>query len=355
MGFSEESKNAAIEAYNNAFYVAADHRGYYCVSTKDRGEPKRYAKFWSTCEQIEALEDACQRSSPKGAIYKGMIPELVNGLNHFVSGTSDWHTWNNFNDDIMWGVIALVRAYELTGRSNKGFLDQAQIQFNEVWKRGFDMELGGGLWWKFNDSTKTKNACVNFPAIIAAMHLARNTENTGFLSQAEQLWSWSRRNLYNEKTGQVSDHKASDGKLDTKPYTYNQGTFIGAAYLLYLHTRTKDPARATSYLDDCKLASSFTMERLTTKSGGVGILDNNEVSGDDGPGFKGIFARWCSVYAKETNNVRIKEWLTANANMAWKNRNHVTNLMGTKWQDPTPKDLTSWECSSGLSITQNAP
>lgn len=351
MPFSEESKNSAIEAYNNAFYNKDSNLvGYYCVNTAKRGKPER-GNFWTTCEQIEALEDAAKRSSPMKTVYQGMITELVNGLNQIVSGTPHWHSWNMFNDDIMWGVIALVRGYELTGKTNQEFLHQAQVQFNEVWRRGFDDSLGGGLWWKYNDPVKTKNACVNFPAIIAAMYLARNTVNTGFRSQAEQLWKWSRENLYNETTGRVSDHKKSDGKLDTKSYTYNQGTFIGAAYMLYLHTRNK------GYLADCRLAASFAMKHLTTKSKGVDILDNNEGNGNDGPGFKGIFARWCSKYAKKADDETMKEWLCANAEMAWKNRNRETKLMGTKWQDPTPhnRELTSWECSSGLSITQNAP
>lgn len=123
-------------------------------------------QFWQACEQIDALEDGYERT--KNAIYKGMVSKLVNVLNEVVNGTEDWASWNKFNDDIMWGVIVLARAFEITG--NEGFLTLAQTQFNSVWTRGWDTNLGGGLWW--NTDKETKNACVNSPATIAAMYLA---------------------------------------------------------------------------------------------------------------------------------------------------------------------------------------
>lgn len=73
MTFSEESQNAAIDAYNITFYQKdSDLVGYYSVSTTNRGKPGQ--------KEIEALEDAYQRTdlnSPKKAIYHGMITEGV--------------------------------------------------------------------------------------------------------------------------------------------------------------------------------------------------------------------------------------------------------------------------------------
>jgi predicted alpha-1,6-mannanase (GH76 family) len=345
MTLTSSDRDSAIDSYNAAFYhKGSDQVGYYCVDKKST-RPNS-GNFWTTCEQIEALEDAYQRTN--NATHKGMITELVNGLNQVVSerGTLNWAYWNKFNDDVMWGVIALARAYELTGKTNQAFLQQAQEQFNAVWKRGWTDVLGGGLLWKDDPQHLTKNACVNFPAVIAAMFLARNTRNTGFRSQADKLWTWSRRNLYDESSGRVNDSKAPSGKINTQAHTYNQGTFIGAAYMLFLDTHDR------RYLDDCAKAAAYSKGHLTKD----GILVD-EYGGPDGKGFKGIFARWCSKYAKDenSNNGTIKTWLARNANSAWSHRNSA-NLMWAKWRERTPDgDLSSWDCSSGLAITQNAP
>jgi predicted alpha-1,6-mannanase (GH76 family) len=341
-------KDLAVDSYNNVFYVeSSSDLGYYVVDTQ-RGVPTQ-TNFWRTCEQIEALEDAYERT--QNPTYGGMVAKLVNGLNQVVSGTDDWASWNNFNDDIMWGVIALARAYEITG--NAAFLTQAEVQFNAVWSRGWDAALGGGLWW--NTDKQTKNACVNFPATIAAMYLAKHTQKTGFRSQADALWTWSRAHLYDASTGRVIDHLSADGTPApaTWSFTYNQGTFIGAAYLLFQDTTT------ASYIADCSLAATWTKVHLTNNTSGI-LMENGDKSsrdgGGDGPGFKGIFARWCSRYAIGDNQSEIQTWLTANADAAWAHRN-PNGVTWAQWWLRTPDSgvITSWECSSGLSITQNAP
>jgi predicted alpha-1,6-mannanase (GH76 family) len=135
-----------------------------------------------------------------------MVQELIDGMNTIVSGTPDFASWNTYNDDIMWAVIALVRGYEITG--NYDYLSQvrtrlyfsiewrwgesllwaqAEVQFNAVWSRGWDT-VNGGMYW--NTDRQTKNACVNGPTAIAAFLLSQNTVNTGFLSQVQNLFVW---------------------------------------------------------------------------------------------------------------------------------------------------------------------
>jgi len=102
--------DVTMDSFNNAFYVVNNGVGYYVVDSVNRAKPDR-GQFWRVCEQIELMEDAYEHTG--SAIYKTMIGELINGLNQVVSGTNDWASWNIFNDDIMWGVIALVRSINL--------------------------------------------------------------------------------------------------------------------------------------------------------------------------------------------------------------------------------------------------
>lgn len=334
----------AMNSYNNALYVVSGGNGYFVKDTTTRAVPGR-DRFWQSCEQIEMVEDAWYRTG--NTAYKSMVTELCNGLNNVISGTQDWASWNTFNDDVMWGVIAFARAYEITGNVN--FLTQAEIQFNAVWSRGWDTALGGGLWQTTGKTSK--NACINFPATIAAMILARNTVNTGFRNQANQLWSWSRAHLFNASTGQVYDHIDANGSVVNWAFTYNQGTMIGAAYLLYNDTGT------ASLKNDAASAALWTKNNLTGQHVAGILNDEYDSNGGQGDpvGFKGIFARWCGQYANGVNDSTIKTWLTTNANAAWSYRNN-SGLMWAQWWHRTPDTgVASWECTSGVAMAMAAP
>lgn len=343
IAMTTSDKNLAADSYNNKFYVVSGSNGYFVVDT-NRGVPGR-SQFWRVCEQIEAVEDAYDRTG--SASYKTMVTQLLNGLNNVVSGTTDFASWNTYNDDVMWACIALARGYEITG--NSSFLSQAEWQFNSVWTRGWDTTLGGGLWW--NTDKQTKNACVNGPAAIAAMILARDTTGTGYRAQADQLFNWLQSTLYNSSTGQVADHIQTDGTKVWWAFTYNQGTFAGAATLLYQNTGT------TSYKTSASLAVNWAKNNLTGQHT-AGILndeyDSNGGNGDP-PGFKGIFVRWAAKYANATSDTSIKNWLTNNANAAWSFRNSSGVSWAQWWQRTSDSYVTSWECSSALAVTQDAP
>ena len=340
---TSSDKDLAFNSYNNAFYVSFGTNGHYVVDT-NRTVPGR-GDFWRVCEEIEAAEDSYDRTQSAGT--KSMVTALLNALNNVVSGTTDFASWNKYNDDVMWAVIALGRGYEITG--NTAFLTQAEVQFNEVWSRGWDNTLGGGLWW--TTDKQSKNACVNGPATIAAMILARNTTNTGFRNQANQTYGWLRASLYNASTGQVADHMNLDGSLTTWAFSYNQGTFAGAAALLFADTST------TSYRSDAAAAVNWTRSNLTGQHI-AGILDDeydsNGGSGDT-CGFKGIFVRWAAKYATIAADTSTQGWLTTNANAAWSYRDSSGITWGQWWHRTPDGGLTSWECSGALAVTQTAP
>ena len=342
-------KDLAFNSYNNALYHANNGVGYYARDTS--GATPGRDRFWQTCEEIEMAEDAYARTGNSG--YRTMISELCNGLNRIVSGTDDWASWNGFNDDIMWGVIAFARAYEATG--NPTFLSQAQIQFNAVWSRGWDANLGGGLWW--NTARGQKNAAVNGPACIAALILARNTTNTGFKAQAKQIWDWTVSRLYlsaGSDNGRLLDHINADGSKDYGAFTYNQGTFTGASLLM------RQAYNDTSYLGRGSTAAYWAKANLTGQHVAGLLNDEYDSQGGngDGPGFKGVFARWTALYANGVNDGTLKSWLTTNANAAWGYRNSK-GLMWAQWWRRTPDlpgaTLTAWELSSGVVIAQTAP
>lgn len=159
----------AIQSFNNAFfYQYAPDKAMYYADTNHTGK----MDFWKWAEALETLEDTYEVTQDSD--LKSKISLLLNGFTDKYG--SDW-SWNNYNDDVMWASIASIRAFMITG--NSSYFDLSKRGFDMAYARGWSLDLGGGLWWSTQNGSK--NACVNGPAAIAAMHLYKvnlNFKNT---------------------------------------------------------------------------------------------------------------------------------------------------------------------------------
>jgi predicted alpha-1,6-mannanase (GH76 family) len=271
---------------------------------------------------METVLDAYEVT--KDPIYKTRFDALYK--NFIINHKEDW-MYNKFNDDITWAVLFCVRGYLLTG--NKTYLDKAKDQYDKMYKRAFTNSYGGGLIW-FETKT-SKNACIEGPAAVAACYLAQATGDNTYYDKAVALYSWSKIYLFNPATGKVKDNvdlNKRTGLLRTSnvSFTYNQGTFLGAATMLYNYTKE------ASYLAEAQKLATFTRDTIYR-----GKVMNNEESGGDLPGFKGIFARYARKYTVETGKTDLVDWLYLNAKVAYNNRNRY-GIIQTKWATRTSED-----------------
>ncbi len=269
--------------------------------------------FWQPAELTEMILDCYEATGDRKYLedYEAFYQGFLNA-----HGT-DWSS-NNYNDDIMWMVISCCRAYALTGEDS--YLQVAKQNFDTVYRRSYDDVLGGGIYWKYQwgaEETPGKNACINGPAAIAACYLAQVYGDT-YLDYAKSLYAWERDSLFNPETGGVADNISTDGTLAEAYFTYNQGTFIGAATLLYQLT-----GRA-AYLEDAKLAADYTI--ITKYHNGC----INDERGGDFDGFKGIFVRWLYQYIDASGTADYQDWLALNITTGWSNR-YSMGLVGTAW------------------------
>ena len=276
--------------------------------------------FWEAAEIIEIYADAYELTKDEAIKQK-----LLSFANYFMLvNKQDW-LWKNHNDSPMWACIAFTRITLLTGE--KKYYEVAKKNFNAVYERSFDLELGGGLYWD-TDKT-TKNACVNCPAAIAACYIAKVSGDESYYEKAKLLMDWTIEVLFEKSSGRVADRYELQGGLKAGASTYNQGTFIGACTMLY--QKYKDEA----YLTYAKAAATYGMENLTDTT--IGVLHNNESRDGAALGFKGIFARWARYYITETGDMNLLLFLQHNADIAYANRNEM-GLIFTNWKDQTPVD-----------------
>ena len=325
----------ALDSFNRAFFSVSLGKGRFLDTSGGHA-----ARFWAQAEMMETVEDAYARTHKP--VYKRMIRQLHDGV---VARFSTHWMGDHYNDDIMWMAIAFMRAYNLTGCL--AYRSQAKWNFDHAYARAHSADFGGGLWW--TTSRQEKNACVTAPAAIAACLLSRSLGDASYLAKARWLFAWLQSTLFDQSTGAVHDHisrgSGTATVVDPSTYTYNQGTFIGAADLLH---------RATGksvYFTDALSALGYARTDQTDSNG---IL-KSEGSGGDGGAFKGIFARWATRFTAANGITAFNAWFDSNADTAWAHRD-AQGLMGENWTVVSPAgSLHSLDCSSAVVMLQVRP
>ena len=288
---------------------------------------------------IEMVEDAYDGTHDPG--YVKMIADLETQFRWYYGKTWTDRIWN---DDITWAVIAALRAYDVTG--DRRYLVLARTNFDAMYARAWTRAFGGGMWW--TTARTQKDVTTTAPATIAACMLYKDTHDAAYLAKAKKMYAWVRANLYNARTGAVYDHVShkpnGKGTIVWKmPLTYNQGTFIGSADLLYQFTGRR------SYYEDALRTMRHTRADLTHQ----GILQSEATGGNEnGGGFKGIFVRYAVRFARGNHLSEFEPWFALNATAAWTHRT-AQDLIGQDWAHPTPAGLLySWDCSAGVVLLE---
>ncbi len=214
-----------------------------------------WTNYWPTAHALDALVDLYLRNpSPQ---LKIRMDEVIAGLK-----VKNGNTYVNFYyDDMEWLALTSLRAFIAT--NDVQYKDVTLLLWADI-KNGWSTNLGGGIWWRKDNASK--NTPSNLPAAILAARLYKKFNNSDDLLWAKKIYQWQKDILYEPNSGWVYDNIEANGtKNTTWKFTYNQGTFIGAALELYLTTNT------TSYLDDALKAADYTLQsgQLTDNANGI--------------------------------------------------------------------------------------
>jgi len=331
--FTPGDATTAYNAFNDFFYNSTA-KLYYSTTRHDK-----LAAIWTQAIYWDMAMNVYERTHDQSQLSK--INDIYQGgYNQY-----DGYNWSNnttwfIYDDMMWWIMALTRAHEITG--NQIYLQKAIEGFNHVWAGSYDA-VNGGMFWDFKHSGK--NACINYPTVIAAMRLYKITGDGAYLTKAKSIYAWSRTNLFNTVNGRVADHKISMNPPGYEDYTYNQGTAIGAAVLLYKTTHD------TAYLTDARLAADYTMKNMCSD----GILPAEGDFNEQGV-LKAIFAQYMMQFIHTTTQGQYLAWIQKNVNTGWQNRDASRNLTYRNYSVSCPTgNIQSYEASSIVTFMQICP
>ena len=320
-----ETVNATSQAFKSKYYKPATY-GYVLGASG----------FWNVAEMMEILLDAYETTGHQ--VYQEMFYNVYENF-YKTQGNKNGDWMNNpYNDDIAWIVIACTRAYIMF--KDVKFLNIAKSHFDRMYTRA--LLSHGGLRWK-EGTGDGSNSCINGPAQIAAMYLAKVLGDNTYYTKAKRMYDYQYRVLYDQNSGRVYDSALGESVTNTWASTYNQGTFIGANLMLYEYF--KEP----SYLSVAGKVATYTMNAMYS-----GKVMNNE-SGRDLDGFKGILMRYMRKYIVDYNKPNFIPWLHLNAKVAYNNRNSE-GIIGTLWGTKTTEtNQDVFAASTAVSLMVNTP
>lgn len=339
--FTRKDADAAYDAFNAYFYNPKS--GVYQKSIAN----KQRAAIWVQAIYWDMAMNAWKRTGEYK--YRKQIDDIYNGA---VSEYDNFN-WDNAKewfiyDDIMWWVISLARAYELTG--DQKYLDLSQSGFKRVWDGSpvvgddgsYDRENGGMRWGWERNQRGGKMACINFPTVIGAMTLYNITGKDEYLTKALEIYNWADSLLV--AGGRVADHK-NTGRPNWKDHIYNQATYIGAAVMLYKKTGDQ------RYLDNAIEGADYVRFVMCDEKG----IFPYETGIEQGI-YVAIFAQYIIRLIEDCGQEQYLEWLRDNINTAWRNRDYARTLTFKNFAIRCPGgDIESYDASGAVALMQVVP
>ena len=227
------------ENIRQVFYDSA--KGYYKEFTKrDSTDKNEWSYLWPLCGLIQAANewDALEKNGSYFSTvlkqiqpYYDVAPPAPGYNSYLLTGKKE----ERYYDDNQWVGIAAIDAYQRTKKT--AYLQKAD-EIYRFMMTGFDTAGGGGLYWR-EGSLSTKNTCSNGPGVVLALQLYKATKQQHYLDTALLLYNWTNSRLLAPEGVYYDNIRLPSGRIDKHFYTYNAGTMLQSAVLLYEISKDK--------------------------------------------------------------------------------------------------------------------
>lgn len=148
-------------------------------------------------------------------------------------------TGDKYYDDNAWMVLTFLEAYDLTKEERYRTRAEQALRFV---LSGWDDRAGGGIWWHEAHKDGSKNTCVNAPAAVGCLRLARVSKAPvarQLRDRAQRLVAWTTGALQADD-GLFHDRViVATGAVKKGKMTYNAALMIRAQ--LGLHQFSGEP------------------------------------------------------------------------------------------------------------------
>lgn len=297
---SDDPVNRA-SVVTNALFMRHWDEGGGLFHSKCPVPPEPRFDYWWQAHALDLLVDAYERTSARIWLDRG--GKLLTGIIR-----KNGRLINDYYDDMLWLALAVQRlnAHEKKERL-AGVVDR-------LWKdilTGRNDRHGGGIAWR-KQQRDYKSVPSNAPAVILGARLHRQSGDREALQVAHEVFRWLDEILVDPESGLLWDgiNRRGDGRIDRRwVFSYNQGTYIGAALELYQVTGE------VAFLQKARRTARAAMKHLTDANG---ILRESGLG--DGGLFKGVFVRYLAELARadEDSFLDCSGFLKRQADALWK-------------------------------------
>jgi len=338
--FPKYTWEAAADSSTSEFVSRYFNAEYHVFNNTFDGQIT-WNDYWPEAHGLDVLVDAYLRTGNDR--YKTAIHDFYEGVREKNWYSKNWE--NEYYDDMGWHGMAHMRALEATG--DVRYEESARNLW--IWiAKGWTEYQGGGIQWRKNSDGlgDDKGIPANGPAAIIAARRYQKYPNEvveGFnnLQWAQRIYDWMKYNRTVLATGRVYEHLNNTNG----DYSYNVGTFIGAALELYNITKER------VYLNDAIKVANYHIAANINTTNRV-MTDFGEQSGNGGGHdvnlFKGIFVRYFTILIQHpdlpaTDRTRFVAFLKNNADYLWRygTQKSPSIKFSYSWWE-TPGENTKW-------------
>lgn len=135
------------------------------------------------------------------------------------------------------GLVGTEYAEAYLNTKDVKYLNKAKAVFKFIIS-GWSNDLGGGIYW-LEGHHDQKPACSNGMALIVALKLYKGTRDTFYLDWGKRFYNWMQRNMKAPNGLFYNDRKVNNGIANPPYYSYNTGSVLEAAVMLYQFTGEK--------------------------------------------------------------------------------------------------------------------
>ncbi|MDQ2752422.1 MAG: glycoside hydrolase family 76 protein [Bacteroidota bacterium] len=287
--------------------------GLYIETTDSAKNEHPHSYLWPLCALIQATNeaDALAKANTMQPVVKAIDqyysprPPAPGYQAYVAKEKKD----TRFYDDNQWVAIAYLDAYN---RTHQPFYLDKSKEIERFMMTGFDLLSGGGLYWE-EDHKTSKNTCSNGPGILILLQLYNITQQKPYLDTALLLYNWVNKHLQSPEGLYYDNIKIPSLEIGKALYTYNTGTMLQAAVLLYKITQNKE------YLTEAERIAKAAKEQFY-KNGK--LPDNYWINA--------VLVRGFIEFYKVDKNKPQLQFLMDDAERIWKEERDENNLLGKK-------------------------
>lgn len=238
------------------------------------------------------------------------------------------------------GLVGMdyMESYFVT--KNPLYLERAKEVFKFI-KSGWNEDAGGGVPW-LEGHNDQKPACTNGMATLTALKIYQGCKEKYYLDEGIKFYKWMYGTLKDTNGIIANDIKVINGKLNPTFWTYNTGSLIEAAVLLYNFTGEK------IYLEQAQQLATDSFKFFSNAS-----TNKNLLIAIDLPWFVTVLFRGYEALYHIDQNYKYLYAIEQSLNYAWENSRDKYGFVTASWlpnvnQLDKPKRLLDEACIAEL-------